>query len=757
MQNPKPHRILTEDPSGFFEDSWEGAKRLARNMYNEPVVQYIKDNPRETMGTLSKMGWESAKEAPGNLYRYAQENPHELWGNAVEAGATAAMGPAGIARYMAMQPTAANEGEDQLTAAIQRRMAEQGKHSLAEVEPGSLGSDYAHGGMVEHALRMLRHHYATDGFVDPRLAEDEKKKQEQQQAIDVAKQIKAIDAGGPTTAGSQPATTEDMSAAINAGAARGDNSMFGDKDNTGNSKSSGFFGNGVLNGYANAAGNLVGGAGSALTNLSQGNFVNAVGDVIGGAGKAAGSIANGYVNGISNIGSTIADTAKSGYNAISNAFTPAPQYVDMPLPPSRPTEEEFKAYNSPTVTTAAAPVTPSAPMSLASSPAQSWAGSAPSITGNTATQFAENPTTSMPMSLGYSAAPNVGMQSIGAASMPMSVDYPNNPMMGTEVFGPAFGRAESDKLGIDMVSGKDAITAAQNEADRMSSRGFESDPITGLTDISNYNSPSFTSDPALVGTSPDSVSYGGLTPAGASAAINADVLAGGTSLFGEDDTADYGPPGGVEVEGNAPEGAGQESGGFEGDGGGGAPESSGTGDGEKRGGRIHMPFLAHGGLVERALRLARGGYATNGMVEDDLLSRKQADMDPRKALLFGETDQALPPAGLPIGQAVGTKAAVDVAKGLADASDLTRQAMQGELPPLPDDLLAANACCYDMMYGAEPTIFLTWAKTHGAVQIADGLGMLIGQAAEAFYLWRQIRPEVVPVITAMRRQLAEKK
>ena len=87
----------------------------------------------------------------------------------------------------------------------------------------------------------------------------------------------------------------------------------------------------------------------------------------------------------------------------------------------------------------------------------------------------------------------------------------------------------------------------------------------------------------------------------------------------------------------------------------------------------------------------------------------------------------------------------------------TSASMQGELPPLPDNLLAANANCYDMMYGAEPTIFLRWAQERGAAQIADGLGMLIGQAAEAFYLWRQIRPEVVPVITAMRRQLAEKK
>lgn len=87
----------------------------------------------------------------------------------------------------------------------------------------------------------------------------------------------------------------------------------------------------------------------------------------------------------------------------------------------------------------------------------------------------------------------------------------------------------------------------------------------------------------------------------------------------------------------------------------------------------------------------------------------------------------------------------------------TSASMQGELPPLPDTLLAANACCYDMMYGAEPTIFLRWAKDHGAAQVADGLGMLIGQAAEAFYVWRQIRPEVVPVITALRRQLAERK
>ncbi len=87
----------------------------------------------------------------------------------------------------------------------------------------------------------------------------------------------------------------------------------------------------------------------------------------------------------------------------------------------------------------------------------------------------------------------------------------------------------------------------------------------------------------------------------------------------------------------------------------------------------------------------------------------------------------------------------------------TSASLSGDLPPLPTGLLNPNASCYDLMYGAEPTVFLKWAAQQGAVKLADGLGMLVGQAAEAFYMWRHIRPEVVPVITALRRQLSEKK
>ena len=87
----------------------------------------------------------------------------------------------------------------------------------------------------------------------------------------------------------------------------------------------------------------------------------------------------------------------------------------------------------------------------------------------------------------------------------------------------------------------------------------------------------------------------------------------------------------------------------------------------------------------------------------------------------------------------------------------TSASLQGDLPPLPNNILSSAACCYDMMYGAEPTVFLKWALENNAVQIADGLGMLVNQAAEAFYLWRGVRPEVNVVIEILRNQLLEQR
>lgn len=80
----------------------------------------------------------------------------------------------------------------------------------------------------------------------------------------------------------------------------------------------------------------------------------------------------------------------------------------------------------------------------------------------------------------------------------------------------------------------------------------------------------------------------------------------------------------------------------------------------------------------------------------------------------------------------------------------TSASLQGTVPPLPDDLLFPDACCYDMMYADTDTAFVTWAQEHHAARAVDGIGMLVEQAAESFYIWRRVRPETRPVIAMLR-------
>ena len=83
----------------------------------------------------------------------------------------------------------------------------------------------------------------------------------------------------------------------------------------------------------------------------------------------------------------------------------------------------------------------------------------------------------------------------------------------------------------------------------------------------------------------------------------------------------------------------------------------------------------------------------------------------------------------------------------------TAASLQGEMPLLPKEIVTENTCCYDMMYGAEETVFNQWCRLQGARKILDGLGMLVEQAAEQFAIWRGVRPETAEVLAVLRNEL----
>jgi len=83
----------------------------------------------------------------------------------------------------------------------------------------------------------------------------------------------------------------------------------------------------------------------------------------------------------------------------------------------------------------------------------------------------------------------------------------------------------------------------------------------------------------------------------------------------------------------------------------------------------------------------------------------------------------------------------------------TSASLHGQLPHIPTELMTPDIFCYDMMYSKELTPFLSFAKQQGVSQISDGLGMLVAQGAESFYLWRRVQPPFIDIINKIRREL----
>lgn len=85
----------------------------------------------------------------------------------------------------------------------------------------------------------------------------------------------------------------------------------------------------------------------------------------------------------------------------------------------------------------------------------------------------------------------------------------------------------------------------------------------------------------------------------------------------------------------------------------------------------------------------------------------------------------------------------------------TSASLSGDVPPLPEACIKPETVCYDMAYGADDTAFIVWAKSVGARYCLDGLGMLVGQAAESFAVWRGIKPGAKQVLRELRRNMGK--
>lgn len=83
----------------------------------------------------------------------------------------------------------------------------------------------------------------------------------------------------------------------------------------------------------------------------------------------------------------------------------------------------------------------------------------------------------------------------------------------------------------------------------------------------------------------------------------------------------------------------------------------------------------------------------------------------------------------------------------------TASGIKGEIPGIPEGVLTPKTRIYDMYYQAGLTPFISWAKKNGVTEYADGLGMLVGQAAHAFQLWHGVMPEIEPVLAQLKKDL----
>jgi shikimate dehydrogenase len=155
------------------------------------------------------------------------------------------------------------------------------------------------------------------------------------------------------------------------------------------------------------------------------------------------------------------------------------------------------------------------------------------------------------------------------------------------------------------------------------------------------------------------------------------------------------------------------------------------------------------GLTLAGLRilLVGAGGAARGVLEPLLQER------PARLVIANRTaDKAveLADAFIDLGAVTGCGFTALGAETFDLVINATAAGLTGHVPPLPASVFAPGAWAYDMMYASEPTAFVRWSLERGAERACDGLGMLVEQAAEAFWIWRGVRPATGPVIASLR-------
>ena len=154
-------------------------------------------------------------------------------------------------------------------------------------------------------------------------------------------------------------------------------------------------------------------------------------------------------------------------------------------------------------------------------------------------------------------------------------------------------------------------------------------------------------------------------------------------------------------------------------------------------------------LKNRSVLLLGAGGASRGvilpLIEENIASLVIANRTQPRAM---ELAQQFSDKGVPV-----SAAAFDQLDQSFDVIiNATSASLDAALPPVPDGVFGSRTLAYDMMYGVQPTIFMQHAARQGAT-VRDGLGMLIAQAAESFFVWRGVRPETAPVYQWLRGQL----